>query len=544
MAVYCGHIVDPLNRRIYDGQLTVEDGRITDIREVEGVVADAPYIMPGFIDSHVHVESSMMMPSEFARLAMEHGSVGAICDPHEIANALGMVGVELMLKSAEVVNFHFLFGAPSCVPAVGGSIETSGAVLTSDDIAKLMQRDDIGFLAEMMNVPGLLGGDPEVLRKIQITKEAGKPIDGHAPGLMGEGRRRYAQAGISTDHECTALEEGRDAIAAGMIVQIREGSAAKDYSALSPLLKEAVGNVMLCTDDSHPVDLVKSHIDRIVRQALRDGYEWMDILTAASVVPVYHYHLPVGLLQVGDSADFIAVSDLTPDFVVLKTVVCGEETYSSTRQDNALKMIVESCKRQSMLLEEYDVSVMQATPLAVEDISDEDMSAKTIILAFDGKLITGREEGRITDEVQKIVVYNRYQKGAKPQVGYIKGFNMKCGALAQTIAHDCHNIVAVGTSDELIVKAINRVIELRGGVVATDGYSMCEMSLPVAGLISPLPGHEVAFRFSQLREMAVRTGCTLKAPFITMAFMALPVIPDLKLTDKGLFDARTFSFVQ
>mgnify|MGYP003312283763 FL=1 len=530
-----GHIINIVKREIIDGEITIRNGKIAAITPYNGIPAEAPYYLPGFIDSHVHIESSMMTPVEFARIASRHGSIGAVCDPHEIGNVLGTKGVELMLHLASLAEFRFAFGVPSCVPSCGPEIETSGFDIDSYGVAELLHRPDTYFLAEMMNFPGVLNGDAEVLAKIKASHDEGKPVDGHAPGLMGDARQRYADAGISTDHECTSLAEGREAVRCGMIVQIREGSAAKDYAALAPLIAEAPGQVMFCTDDSHPTDLVRGHIDRIVRRAISEGYDIMDILTAACLTPVQHYHIPSGLLQEGDPADFIAISDLTPHFRVIKTYCGGEKIYSSNGLFTANRLLEHSVSVQKELIGKT-YNKFNAKPISVADIASKPSSEEHIIVASDGSLLTGHDIGPVTSDVQKIVVYDRYSGTAKPQVGYIRGFNLRQGAFAQSIAHDCHNIVAVGTSDEYLVEVINRVIEMRGGIAATDGIVLEDLPLPIAGLMSPLCGHELAYRNRLLEEVVQSAGCPLRAPFITLAFMALPVIPQLKLTDKGLID--------
>lgn len=537
-----GHIVDLIHRRIYGGEITIEDGRIACINECE-VEQDAPYYMPGFVDAHVHIESSMMTPVEFARIALRHGTIGAVCDPHEIANVMGTEGIDLMLDLAHLADFRFVFGMPSCVPSCNRDIETSGFVLGADEVERYMQKPDIYFLAEMMNFPGVLAGDSEVMSKIASAHAHGKPVDGHAPGLLGQDRQRYAQAGITTDHECTTIETGRAAVASGMIVQIREGSAAKDYEALSPLISEAPGMVMFCTDDCHPDDFVRGHIDRIVRRAMTDGYDVMDILTAACLTPVRHYHIPAGLLQVGDTADFIVLSDLTPHFRVLKSYIDGEKVYSSKGQFTANRMLERSVKIQKNLVR-HMINNFQARPIQVSDIARTPRSEEDIIVASDGSLFTLSEKGAVTTEVQKLVVMDRYSGNATPQVAYIRGFGLRQGAVAQSIAHDCHNIVAVGSSDEELVRVINRVVEMKGGIAVSDGIVMEDLPLPIGGIISPLCGHELAFRCQLLNEVIQRAGCSFHSPFITLAFMCLPVIPQLKLTDRGLFDSQNFKFVR
>lgn len=537
-----GHIIDLVARRIHGGEILVEDGRIASISECD-VEESSPYFLPGFIDSHVHIESSMMTPVEFARIAMRHGSVGAVCDPHEIANVMGTAGIELMLDLARLTEFRFVFGMPSCVPSCSPDIETAGFVLGPDKVAEFMQRDDIYFLSEMMNFPGVLGGDPDVMAKIASAKAAGKPVDGHAPGLTGEDRNRYAAAGISTDHECTTLEVGRSAVASGMIVQIREGSAARDYAALAPLIAEAPGQVMFCTDDCHPEDFIRRHVDNIVRRAISDGYDVMDILTAACMTPVRHYGIRTGLLQPGDSADFIVLSDLSPNFRVIKSYIGGEKVFSSKGQFTANRLLERSVMTQKEIVRRM-INNFSVSPITEADIAREPAAEEDIIVALDGSLFTMMEKGPVGPDVQKIVVLNRYDADARPQVAYVRGFGLNRGAIAQSIAHDCHNIVAVGADDRELVRVINRVIEMKGGIAASDGMVVEDLPLPIGGIMSPLCGHELAFRCQLLSEAVARAGCGFRSPFITLSFMCLPVIPQLKLTDKGLFDGVRFQFVK
>ena len=527
---YIGHVVNILDGTMTDAEIVVKEGVITAITPCD-VPDDAPYYLPGFVDSHVHIESSMMLPTEFARIAKRHGTVGAICDPHEIANVLGIAGVELMLDNARQTDFYFGFGAPSCVPSCGTDIETSGEILDSKAVASLLKREDITMLSEMMNYPGVLNADAEVMAKIDAAKLVGKPVDGHAPGLVGEGRKQYAAAGISTDHECTQYEEARDAVNAGMFVLIREGSAAKNYEALSPLIAECPDMLMFCTDDSHPTDLLKGHIDQIVKRAIKDGYPVMDVLRMACLNPVRHYGLKAGLLQVGDSADFIAISDLSADFKVIATYihgVCQNDEESETFE-------LQDC-----------YSRCAATPITTGDIAymNEEESVVPQIVATDGSLLTAWYSGPKDSHSQKLVTYNRYVPGARPQVAYIRGFEITNGAIAQTIAHDCHNIIAIGSDDGMIVDMINRVISMRGGIAATDGNETVELPLPIGGIMSNLPGEDLSEINLKLEQTVRQSGCIFNAPFITLGFMALPVIPELKLTDKGLFDGNTFQFVK
>ena len=548
-----GHIVDVVRREIFDGELVIANERIVEVKRctLPERKEPWPYVMPGFIDSHVHIESSMMVPRNFARIAVIHGTTGVIADPHEIGNVLGVEGIDYMIRSGRETRFNFLFGAPSCVPAVGGDIETSGAVIDAAATEELMAREDIGFLAEMMNYPGVLAGDKEVMGKIQAARRNGKPVDGHAPGLTGRQRDQYAGAGISTDHECSTLEEGRSCINAGMKVIIREGSAAKDYQLLSPLMAESPNMVMLCTDDCHPDDFVRGHINLIVKRALADGYDLWNVLQAACVNAQKHYNVNWGLLQAGDPATFITVDRLTPHFRVESTVIRGKEVFNYNAS-----LPADHSDADGTIPDTHFPNNFVAAPITADDIS---IDLKTgdrvhIIHATDGSLLTGHDEVVLTGnplfdsrypwtEVQKIVVYNRYVPGAKPVVGLVRGFDIREGAIAGSVAHDCHNIVAIGSSDEYIVKAVNRIVEMQGGQVVVSADEMLDIPLPIAGLMAPMNGHEIAFRTLCIQERVKEIGCRMKSPFITMAFMCLPVIPDIKMTDRHLMDTKKFEVI-
>ena len=545
-----GHIVDVVRREIFDGELVIKDGKIAEVKRCQLPEREKPwpYVMPGFIDAHVHIESSMIVPHKFARIAVSHGTIGVIADPHEIGNVLGVEGVDYMIRSGKEAQFNFLFGAPSCVPAVGGDIETSGAVIDVEDTEALMAREDIGFLGEMMNYVGVLIDDKKVMAKIDAALRNGKPVDGHAPGLTGRQRDQYAGAGITTDHECSTLDEGRSCINAGMKVIIREGSAAKDYQLLSPLIKESPNMVMFCTDDCHPDDFVRGHINLIVKRALADGYDLWDVLQAASVNAQKHYKQNWGLLQMGDPATFITIDGITPHFRVESTWIRGKEIFNYNSN-----LLSHHPEVMDFLLDEDFPNNFVAAPITAADINLDLKSGDTvhIIHASDGSLLTQHDEVVLTGnplfdsrypwtEVQKIVVYNRYVPGAKPIVGLVRGFDLKDGAIASSVAHDCHNIVAVGSSDELIVKAINRIVEMHGGQVVVSPEEMLDIPLPIAGLMAPMGGHEIAFRTLCIQEKVRNIGCKMKSPFITMAFMCLPVIPDIKITDCHLMDTKAF----
>jgi adenine deaminase len=545
-----GQLVDILQERIYPAEITVTDGKISSIREINAAeLSSQHYILPGFIDSHVHIESSMLVPAEFARLAVVHGTVGTISDPHEIANVCGMEGVEFMIENGKTVPFKFNFGAPSCVPAT--TFETAGATLDANDVEKLLQRDEIKYLSEMMNFPGVLFEDPEVMKKIAAAHRLLKPVDGHAPGLMGEKAKQYIAAGISTDHECFTKEEALDKLQNGMKIIIREGSAAKNFEALIGLLHDYPNQMMFCSDDKHPDSLVLGHINQLCARAVAKGIDVFKILKAACVNPVQHYKLDVGLLKEKDAADFIIVKDLTL-FEVQQTYINGElvaeKQLSNIKTTKAGTVNNFSCTKKTA--EDFAIKATDTTPPFTTHHSPLTIP---VIEALDGQLITNRldEKGKIENgfwvsdverDILKIVVVNRY-KDAPIATAFIKNFNLKQGALASSVAHDSHNIVAVGVDDESIAKAVNLVIDHKGGVSLVKEDTELIVPLPVAGLMSNEDGYKVAEQYSHIDKASKEMGSTLGSPFMTLSFMALLVIPHLKLSDLGLFDGDKFEFV-
>ena len=530
-----GQIVDLVNSRIFSGVVVVEDGKITKIEEQP--VGNTQYIMPGFVDAHVHIESSMLVPSEFARLATCHGTVATVSDPHEIANVLGKNGIRYMIENGKKVPFKFFFGAPSCVPST--TFETSGATLNANDIEELMASPDIYYLSEVMNYPGVINKDPELMQKIKAAKKYGKPIDGHAPAVKGSMLQKYVDAGITTDHECFRLAEALEKINLGMKILIREGSAARNFEALIPLMTSHPDKLMFCSDDKHPDELDDVHIDVLVRKAIELGYDVMDVLRAASLNAVKHYNLNVGLLQLGDDADFIVVDDLRHP-VAKQTYIRGT-------------LVAENGVSSIHYKETLCPNIFRANYIYADDIFLPDTGKKIkVIECQDGQLITKSfvaqpkvENGGIVSDVErdilKIVVINRYQP-TKPAVAFIRGFGLKRGALASSVAHDSHNIVSVGVTDKDILHAVNLLIEHTGGVTAYCSTEMMAVPLPVAGLMSNEDGYEVAQAYQNVDALAKRLGTTLFAPFMTLAFMALLVIPELKIGDQGLFDVSKFAF--
>ncbi len=546
-----GNFVDIHQENIYPATIKVENGKIISIQP-DDQLTDKPlnYILPGFIDSHVHIESSMLVPSEFARLAVVHGTVATVSDPHEIANVCGMAGVEFMIENGKTVPFKFNFGAPSCVPAT--SFETAGAVLDSTDVEQLLQRDEIKYLSEMMNFPGVLFKDEEVMKKITAAHRLGKPVDGHAPGLRGEQAKQYIDAGIYTDHECFTAEEALDKLSYGMKIIIREGSAAKNFEALIGLLNDWPDRIMFCSDDKHPDSLVLGHINQLCARAVAKGIDIFKILKAACMNPVLHYKLDVGLLREGDAADFIVVTDLK-EFKVEKTFINGELVAEGG------KSLIHSKK--SGVINNFACSKRNIEDFAVVWNGEKEIP---VIEALDGQLITNKlsYEPKIIDgkivsdtdrDILKIVVVNRYSDAAVAKA-FIKNFGLKQGALASSVAHDSHNIVAVGVDDDSICRAVNKVIEKNGGVSVATNYQSPDgklsmqtesvVALAVAGLMSNEDGYIVAEAYTTIDKEAKELGSSLAAPFMTLSFMALLVIPHLKLSDKGLFDGDKFEFVK
>jgi adenine deaminase len=537
-----GKIIDIFNRTVYNGAIHWKDGKITAITK-EAVVPDH-FILPGFVDAHIHIESSMLTPHEFARTALAHGTVATVSDPHEIANVCGLEGVYYMLDDARDAKLKFFFGAPSCVPATG--FETSGAVLDSGKVDVLLRDDRIVYLAEMMNYPGVLSGDEEVLMKISHAKKYGKPIDGHAPGLRGSEAARYIAAGISTDHECVTKDEALDKLVNGMKILIREGSAAKNFDALHTLISEYPDRVMLCSDDKHPDDLIHGHIDALVRRAISLGHDIFNVLGAACVNPVQHYSLPVGLLRIDDPADFIVVND-TKSWRVSRTYINGEkvaedgETFLPLKKHTLINLFHGTQKNVtdfSLADDGNDVRVIEA--LDGQLITNELISASAAL-----SIVSGDAKNLLCSSVEKdilkITVVNRYSD-AQPAVAFIRNFGLKRGAIASTVAHDSHNIIAVGVSDEDLCRSVNMLSAHRGGLCVVDGTEEMLLPLPVAGLMSDKDCYTTGNAYSALDKKAKDLGCGLRAPFMTLSFMALLVIPSLKLSDKGLFDVNKFQF--
>ncbi|RYD80705.1 MAG: adenine deaminase [Sphingobacteriales bacterium] len=530
-----GQVVDVVSGRIFPGEVHVENGIIKGIQETAN--AKSQLIMPGLVDSHIHIESSMLVPSEFARLALVHGTVATVSDPHEIANVVGMRGIDYMIESGNKAPFYFNFGAPSCVPATG--FETAGAHLGPAEIEELLKRDEIKYLSEMMNYPGVLNNDAEVMEKIKIAQKYGKPVDGHAPGLRGEMAQKYIAAGISTDHECFTEDEAREKLKMGMKILIREGSAAKNFDALISLIAEFPQMIMFCSDDKHPDELIHGHINQLVKRAIMYDFKPMDVLRAATLNPVLHYKLNNGLLQTGHHADFIIVNSLE-DFHVKSTFVQGVKV--AERGQTLLE------SHHTGIINHFDRSYVHNDELEVK----QNGRSIRVIDVIEGQLITNHFTTQphvenslvIADtsrDILKLTVVNRYND-APPAVAFVHNFGIKGGAIASTVAHDSHNIICVGSDDISMKRAINLLIQNKGGISVVSDMEHDVMPLPVAGLMSTDDGYKVAQDYEKLDALAKSLGSHLAAPFMTLSFLALLVIPELKLSDKGLFDGAKFEF--
>lgn len=531
-----GQLVDISHNDIYPVNIAVKNGKIVAVEQIPK--APEVFLMPGFIDAHVHIESSLLVPAEFARMAVIHGTVATVSDPHEIANVCGMHGVRYMIENGKQVNFKFYFGAPSCVPAT--NFETAGARIDLEEVERLLQDPDIHYLAEMMNWPGVLSHDPLVEKKLELAKHYGKPIDGHAPGLRGEKAAKYAKAGISTDHECVSYIEALEKLELGMKIAIREGSAAKNFDALIDLIDDHAASLMFCSDDKHPDSLLNGHINELVARAVSKGKNIFDVLRVSCLNPINHYNMDVGTLQIGDPADFIVVRDLT-SFDVLQTYINGKlvaskgkSLISSVKNSSINKFLIPEIPPES-----FEV-LGEAGNIRIIDAEDGQLVTKegeALVKTKDGKLVADSNR-----DILKIAVINRYEV-RPPALGFVRNFGIKNGAIASSVAHDSHNVIVVGSDDDAMRKAANAVISCKGGLAVCSGEEVKLLPLPVAGLMSADDGFDVANAYIELDSFSKQIGATLASPFMTLSFMALLVIPSLKISDLGLFDGNRFEFV-
>jgi adenine deaminase len=527
-----GQLVDIHNRDIYPAVINIAGRRIESVERTDS--APDVYILPGLIDAHIHIESSMVTPGAFAISVVKHGTCGVVSDPHEIANVLGIQGVEFMIVDAKKVPLNFFFGAPSCVPAT--DFESNGANLDHKEVRKLLEMEEINYLSEMMNFPGVIYGNAEVRKKLDCAKELNKPIDGHAPGLSGELLRKYVSAGITTDHECSRIEEAKEKLSLGMKILIREGSTAKNLNALKDLFNTNADKVMLCSDDLHPEMLRKRHINKLIAQLISEGYNEFDVIRSATINPSEHYNLNAGLLRPGDYADFILV-DRLEKMNVKETWIKGVKVFGN---EEVLFKYEES----------KPVNNFNCRPINESEILVKNRHRDIrIIVAADGELLTSELKVSLrtseyispdlNNDILKIVVKDRY-KDLPPAIGFIKGFGIKKGAFASSIAHDSHNIIAVGTNDKDIVNSINEIVRLKGGLAVSQGGTIESLQLNIGGIMTTRSCDDIAEDYNNLNQLVNSLGCTMKAPFMTLSFMALLVIPDLKIGDRGLFDVKRF----
>lgn len=529
-----GNVVDVERGEVYPGEVAVEAGRIKEVRRCRG--SFSRYLLPALVDAHIHIESSMLTPSRFAEVAVAQGTVAVVADPHEIANVLGTAGVEYMLRDASQVPLKFYFTAPSCVPAA--PFESAGARLGAEEVAALLARDEVVALGEVMNFPGVVAGEPEVMAKIEAAKRLGKPVDGHCPGLRGEALRRYVEAGITTEHECTSLEEAVEKAGLGMKIMLREGSSAKNLKALAQFRGEA----FLVSDDLHAGDLLRGHVNHLLRRAVEEGIDELEAVRMVSLYPAQHYRLDVGLLRPGDPADVVIVSDL-------RSFSCVECYIDGTLVARNGRALFEASPPEGE-------NTVRASPKSPEDFRVRASKAGPrvrVIVLIPGEIVTGEEvvelPGREIEavperDILKLAVVERYGS-ERMGIALVKGLGMRRGAIASSIAHDSHNIIAAGASDRDLAVAVNCVIRMQGGIaVVAGGEVLASLALPVAGLMSPLPAVEVASRLERVNASAKELGCRLEAPVMALSFLALPVIPKLKLTSQGLFDAERFEFVE
>jgi adenine deaminase len=530
-----GQLVDIHKRSIYPAIISVRNGVINNIEKTDS--APSVFILPGLIDSHIHIESSMITPGAFAAAAVKHGTVAVVSDPHEIANVLGINGVRFMIEDARKVPVKFHFGAPSCVPAT--NFENSGASINTEEIKQLLSMPEIKYLSEMMNFPGVIFGDDEVEKKLDCARKAGKPVDGHAPGLSGDMLKKYVSEGISTDHECSSLDEAKEKISLGMKILIREGSAARNLDSLKELFITDPEMVMLCSDDLHPEMLQIRHINKLLAKLISEGFDLFDVIRSATVNPSEHYNLSAGLLRKKDSADFIVVDSLQ-EMNIIETWIDGEKVFSNDK--------VLFTYRPGKAVNNFNCSPVRPEDLKVRN----ERGNIRIIEAFEGELLTkeirlpaGTKEYMLTDtvnDVLKIVVKDRYHD-SPPAVGFIRGFGLKKGAFASSVAHDSHNIIAVGTNDDDIMTSINTIVILKGGLAAVSGREVKSIQLNIGGIMSTRSCDDIAYDYNMLNELVKSFGCNMKAPFMSLSFMALLVIPDLKIGDRGLFDVNKFELV-
>ncbi|REE28506.1 adenine deaminase [Methanothermobacter defluvii] len=530
-----GNILNVFTGDIYPAEIEVAGGRVRCVRSISGNFS--VIILPGFIDAHLHIESSMLTPSSFAAAAIPHGTVSTISDPHEIANVMGVDGVRFMIDDAAATPMKFYFTAPSCVPAT--PFETAGAEITAREIEELLRMDSVVALGEMMNFPGVIAGDDGVMAKIEAARDLNMPVDGHAPLLSGDELCTYIGAGISTDHECVSPEEVLEKRRLGMKIMAREGSSARNLRDLA-----AAGCDFLVSDDIHPADLLEGHMDRILRRAVDYGIDPVSAVQMVTINPAEHYGLSTGAIAPGWDADFVVVDSLR-DFNVKRVYIDGRPVAEEGRYLIKRRGGTRAPPRK---LEVPDFPVER-----LDFRAEGDEATVRVIDVLDGQLITEEsvatlevEDGAVqadtSSDILRVSVLDRYGRG-NISSGFVHGFGLQEGAIASTVAHDSHNLIVVGVDPELMKRAVDILKKAGGGLVAVAEDDHRVLQLPVAGLMSDGDVFEVADGFENLNTFTEQLGSRLSAPFMTMSFLSLLVIPRLKIGDRGLFDVEKFEFV-
>lgn len=546
------NIVNVLSEEIHKGDIAIKDGMIAGIGEnylgEKEIDVNGAYVTPSFIDGHVHLESSMMLPKEFAKVVLPAGTTTVIIDPHEISNVLGLHGISFMHEAVKNLPIDVYTMLPSCVPAT--PFETSGFDLNSYDLSLLIDKPWVLGIAEMMNFPGVLNLDKNVMAKLELAKSRGKCIDGHAPYLRGKDLCAYIASGVKSDHECTTPDEAIEKLRLGMYVMIREGTAAKDLDALIPVLKNC--NTRKCifvTDDRHPADL-KEHINGMVRRAVEAGVNPVKAVQIASLNTAEYFGLKnLGAIAPGYKADLLILPDLKsfkPDVVIKNGQVVAQDGKLTTEMSDCDSLSMRNSVNVRWITP-YDFMIptsvdLESAKVNAIEVVPHQLITKSVISEVN--VIDGNAVSNVENDTLKICVIERHRATGNIGKGFVKGFNLKCGAIASTVAHDSHNMIVVGTNDEDMYKAAVALIKCQGGkVVVKDGEIISELSLPIAGLISDKDFDYVVGKCEELNKAAHSIGCKLEDPFMTMGFLSLPVIPELKITDKGVFDTSKFDFV-
>ncbi len=534
------NFVDFYDKQIYPALINFDE-KINFIKKIDEKCSNL--IIPGLIESHIHIESSMLTPSRFAQVAVTHGTTAIVADPHEIANVLGLDGINFMRDDAKKTPVKIFFTAPSCVPAT--KFETSGAIIDSEKINLLLEEKDIVALGEMMNFYGVIHSDSEVMKKIKFAHKYKKPVDGHCPKLTGEKLNKYIKAGILTDHECTTLVEAEEKLGKGMKIMIKQGSYAKNLENIYPLAFKNSDFCFLASDDLEADDLLKGHMNLKLKEIVNLGINPFDAIRMSTFNPARHYNLNVGLLKSGDPADFVILNNLR-DFNVLETYINGK----LVAKDGKALFELPEVKKMNF----FDIKQKNVNDFKINSNKKNGVIKVHVIGLVENQIITKKliETLKVDNyeilpdlgkDILRIAVAERYGNN-NLALGFIKGFMLKEGAIASSVAHDSHNIISIGFEKNDITRAINTVIEMRGGLtLVRNNQVLIRIALPIAGLMSDKPAEDIVKKLNRFYLILKALGCTLNSPLMILSFMSLPVVPELKLTDRGLFDVEKFGFI-